>query len=135
MLSAQLVAARQRNIPSMTNHHRHTTVICYICGMVVYTSADRSMCPECSTERKRERQRRQYVQVKRTRVEMPSSVKILYDPDPIGGFHPGAGITRQELEFGLKDRTFTPGTILLVGKLKQIVKMREGREELAPCKL
>ncbi len=93
------------------------------------------MCPECSAERKRERQRKQYIRVKRTRVEMPSSMKIIYDPDPVGGFPPGAGITRQELEFGLKDRTFTPGTILMVGKLKQIVKMGIGKQELALCKL
>ena len=107
---------------------------CYVCGCLVFTTARRSMCPDCRREREAEKNRLKRANYRH--VLDLDAYQVVSDPDPIGGFPRGAIINGEELEQMLRPAycSFTPGTLLKSGrgKLFEIVPIDHGGLKLLP---
>ena len=117
----------------MTNYcHYQRWLPCYICGSLVFTSAPKSMCPECRAEREAENNRQRYCK-RRMCLADNHSIKVIYDPIPreLGGMT-GGEISKTDLEYGIQYHAFVAGMIFVVDGHKEVLKRVKNRLRLIP---
>jgi hypothetical protein len=95
----------------MPRNHNIRVIECYICGCSVYTTAARSMCPDCQEDRKRELNKIKNYKNRSHKLKA-GFYMVEYDPDTDYGFSKGAEFSRIEILNMLKKGCFTPFTRL-----------------------
>jgi len=112
--------------------HNVRGIPCRICGAIVMTTAPYTTCPDCRNERDTQNRLARYKKLQYKSEINDAKIRILYDPDPDGGFRRGARIDSESLRCGLSMKTFTIGTIFLIDRQKKVVQDICGKYKLIP---
>jgi hypothetical protein len=97
-------------------------VTCIRCGKQVVGNRNTKYCRDCNKEIRREYGRNYYNKYEKVGDKPDSVVKIVYDPDPEGGFHPGAEFKGEHHKLNIASGVYTNGTVIAIdGKKKQII--------------
>ena len=84
---------------------------CVVCGKPLEGPANKKYCPPCAKFMKCQQTKAFYDVFKNGSRDLPD-MTIVNDPDPVGGFFPGAEIEKTCLSGMLRMKSFTPGTLL-----------------------